>query len=67
MTRSRRKPAWRRWLLALIGIAVLFLAPALARSDIAARSANDFGAAASGQRETGSPGSCRLGPACRFR
>ena len=28
----RRGPSWRRWLLVLIGLAVLFLAPALARS-----------------------------------
>ena len=31
--RTRRRSTWRRWLLALIGIAVLFLAPALAHSD----------------------------------
>lgn len=32
-TRSRRRPTWRRWVLLLIGIAVLCLAPALAHSD----------------------------------
>jgi hypothetical protein len=31
--RSRRRPTWRRWLLVLLGIAALFLAPALAHSD----------------------------------
>jgi hypothetical protein len=30
--RSRRYPTWRRWLLVLIGLAALFLAPALAHS-----------------------------------
>jgi len=30
--RARRLSTWRRWLLVLIGIAVLFLAPALAHS-----------------------------------
>lgn len=32
--RSRRRAPWRRWVLVLIGLAVLFLAPALAHSDV---------------------------------
>ena len=37
--RVRRKPNWRRWVLVLIGLAVLFLAPALAHSQPAAEGA----------------------------
>jgi hypothetical protein len=33
-SRSRRRAPWRRWVLVLIGLAVLFLAPALAHSDV---------------------------------
>jgi hypothetical protein len=32
--RSRRRAPWRRWVLVLIGLAVLFLAPALAHSNV---------------------------------
>jgi hypothetical protein len=70
MTRSRRKPAWRRWLLALIGIAVLFLAPALAHSATSARSVDASGAAgapAAGLKNVTSAASIRPGPTRRFR
>lgn len=33
-SRSRRNQSWRRWLLVMIGLAALFLAPALAHSQI---------------------------------
>lgn len=38
-TRSRRRLSWRRWALVLIGLAVLFLAPALAHSQEAGETA----------------------------